>query len=178
MEGLGIHFDICIKEIDETYPADLHWSKVPSYLCKRKADAFSGDEIGEGAVLITADTVVILEEKVLGKPTDRDDAVRLLKELSGKKHLVITGVCLKTPHQERVFDVTTEVWFRSFLDEEIEWYVDRFRPLDKAGAYGVQEWIGYVGIEHIDGSFYNVMGLPTQRLYLELLKLIGDEEVG
>jgi septum formation protein len=172
MKGLGIKFTILIREVEEVWPQGMPIREIPSFLADLKADAFSMDEFADGAILITADTVVILDGQVLGKPRDRQDAIEILSKLSGAKHEVITGVCLRSKERSSAFDVCSEVWFRKFSKDEIEWYVDTYSPFDKAGAYGVQEWIGYAGIERINGSFYNVMGLPTQRLYLELEKLI------
>jgi len=125
-------------------------------------------------LLITADTIVWLNDEVIGKPTGPEDAVAMLMKLSGNMHEVFTGVCLKTATRERIFHAATKVFFRKISEDEIRYYVNTYKPFDKAGAYGVQEWIGYVGVEHIEGSFYNVMGLPVQKLYCELLKIIGE----
>lgn len=172
LSEIGIKFNVILKDVDEIWPKELHREEIPRYLCKLKAEAFNINDLSHDTILITADTIVLLDNRVVGKPKDRKDAITILKSLSGRKHEVITGVCLKTCEKEVIFDVESEVWFRNFDTSEIEWYVDTFKPYDKAGAYGIQEWIGYVGIERINGSFYNVMGLPTQRLYVELLKLI------
>ena len=147
MKDAGFTFEIRLKDIEETYPRELALEKVPEYLSRVKAEAFRG-ELKPDEVLVTADTVVCIHDKILGKPVDRTDAIRMLQELSGNRHLVIT-----------------------LSIEEIEFYVDTYKPFDKAGAYGIQEWIGYIGIERIEGSFYNVMGLPVQKLYETLRKL-------
>ena len=138
-------------------------------MAKLKASAFEG-ELAENQLLITADTIVWIDNQVLGKPKDRAVAIEMLHQLSGRKHTVYTGVCLKTTQKERVFSAATDVFFRQLSDDEIAYYVDTYKPFDKAGSYGIQEWIGYVGIERIDGSYFNVMGLPVQRLYQELKK--------
>lgn len=167
MRDAGFKFDVKLKHTEEIWPESLLPAKVPQYLACLKAKAFE-DDLKEGELLITADTVVCLGTKILGKPQGREEAIRMLRELSGKKHTVVTGVCLTTRDRQRSFAVSTDVYFKSLRDEEIECYVDTYKPFDKAGAYGIQEWIGYIGIERIDGSFYNVMGLPIQRLYEEL----------
>lgn len=168
MRDAGFEFEIRLKDIEETYPEGLAAEEVPGYLARLKAGAFR-EELEDGELLVTADTVVCLEGRILGKPADESDAVRMLRELSGKRHTVVTGVCLTTRERQHVFSSLTDVYFKSLSEEEIAYYVERYRPLDKAGAYGIQEWIGYIGIERIEGSFYNVMGLPVQRLY-EALK--------
>jgi septum formation protein len=173
LKEIGINFDVVVREVEEVWPSQLKREEIPCFLCELKASAFDISDLKKDTILITADTVVLLDGNVVGKPKDYRDAVEILTKLSGKKHEVITGVCLKTIEKQVVFYVESEVWFRNFEQPEIEWYITHYKPFDKAGAYGVQEWIGYVGIEKINGSFYNVMGLPTQRLYLELLKLIG-----
>ncbi|HHT23602.1 MAG TPA: septum formation protein Maf [Bacteroidales bacterium] len=165
LKGLDIDFRIELKETDETYPNDLVGVDIPTYVAQLKADAYT---LNDNTLLITADTIVWLEGKVYGKPKDREDAKRILSKLSGKSHQVITGMCLKTKERKRVFHVITEVYFSRFTEEEIDYYLDNYKPYDKAGAYGVQEWIGFIGVERIEGSYYNVMGLPIQRLYSEL----------
>lgn len=175
MQEIGINFEVQVREVEERWPKGLHREEIPLFLCELKSDAFHPEDFRDDTILITADTIVLLDGKVVGKPTDREDAIRILKALSGRKHEVITGVCLRTNKKKHRFFAESEVWFRHFDPAEIEWYVDTYNPLDKAGAYGIQEWIGYVGIERIHGSFYNVMGLPTQRLYLELMKLINEK---
>ena len=171
LAGLGVPFEVrVLQDIDEHYPENLPVNEVARYIAKEKADAYrrivAADEL-----IITADTVVIVGDEILGKPVDEADAVRMLKLLSGRTHQVTTGVCLLTAEKERCFDVTTDVTFKTLTDEEIHYYVNRYRPFDKAGAYGIQEWIGYVGVTGLRGSYFNVMGLPVQRLYTELKKL-------
>ena len=170
LAGLGIPFEVrVLQDIDEHYPENLPVNEVARYIAKEKADAYrcivAADEL-----IITADTVVIVGDEILGKPVDEADAVRMLKLLSGRTHQVTTGVCLLTAEKERCFDVTTDVTFKALTDEEIHYYVNRYRPFDKAGAYGIQEWIGYIGVTGLNGSYYNVMGLPVQRIYQELTK--------
>ena len=170
LAGLGVPFEVrVLQDIDEHYPENLPVNEVARYIAKEKADAYrrivAADEL-----IITADTVVIVGDEILGKPMDEADAVRMLRLLSGRTHQVTTGVCLLTAEKERCFDVTTDVTFKTLTDEEIHYYVDRYRPFDKAGAYGIQEWIGYIGVTGLNGSYYNVMGLPVQRIYQELTK--------
>ena len=168
LAGLGVPFEVrVLQDIDEHYPENLPVNEVARYIAKEKADAYrrivAADEL-----IITADTVVIVGDEILGKPMDEADAVRMLRLLSGRTHQVTTGVCLLTAEKERCFDVTTDVTFKTLTDEEIHYYVNRYRPFDKAGAYGIQEWIGYIGVTGLNGSYYNVMGLPVQRIYQEL----------
>ena len=168
LAGLGIPFEVrVLQDIDEHYPENLPVNEVARYIAKEKADAYrcivAADEL-----IITADTVVIVGDEILGKPADEADAVRMLKLLSGRTHQVTTGVCLLTVEKERCFDVTTDVTFKALTDEEIHYYVNRYCPFDKAGAYGIQEWIGYIGVTGLNGSYYNVMGLPVQRIYQEI----------
>lgn len=170
MKDAGFTFEIRLKDIEETYPRELALEKVPEYLSRVKAEAFRG-ELKPDEVLVTADTVVCIHDKILGKPADRADAIRMLQELSGNRHLVITGVSVTTRTEQHSFSALTNVFFKTLSTEEIEFYVDTYKPFDKAGAYGIQEWIGYIGIERIEGSFYNVMGLPVQKLYETLRKL-------
>lgn len=158
-------------DIDESYPADIPVEKVPEYLARAKADAHAG-MLKDNELMITADTVVILDGKIYGKPHSRDEAVDMIETLSGHSHKVVTGVALTTPSKpRRIFSETTIVHFASLAHNRIEEYVDRYRPFDKAGAYGVQEWIGAVGIEGIDGCFYNVMGLPLSALFRNLTEM-------
>jgi septum formation protein len=167
LRGLNLKFRVLTIDVDETYPPNLKREDIPLYIAQKKAEAYK-DILSNNSLLITADTIVWCDDKVFGKPKDKDDAVRMLKQLSGKMHQVITGVCINSVNKSRVFDVITNVKFAVFSDEEIRFYVENYNPLDKAGAYGIQEWIGFMGVESIDGSFYNVMGLPVQRLYGEL----------
>ncbi len=166
----NISIEIKTKETEENYPKNLKGEEIALFLSKQKADAFSDDEIGENTILITADTIVCLGDLVLGKPKNFDEAIKTLKLLSGKKHEVITAVSLRSKDKMKTFSVTTDVFFKDLSDEEIIFYVKNYKPYDKAGAYGIQEWIGYIGIEKIEGSFYNVMGLPVQALYEELIR--------
>jgi septum formation protein len=165
---LQVPFEVMTsKDVDEVYPSTLSAERIPEYLANLKADAYLVD-IDSDTLLITADTVVISDGAILGKPNDSDDAKSMLRNLSGKTHKVITGVAIVTKEKRVSFSVATDVTFADITDEEIAYYVDNFRPMDKAGAYGIQEWIGCVAVESISGSFYNVMGLPVQRLYREL----------
>lgn len=156
-------FEIRVKKgIDESYPKDLPVSEVPIYISSKKAAAYN---VAKDEILITADTVVVLGDEVMGKPKDAQEARRMLHELSGNTHQVITGCCIKSAETEKHFSVVTDVTFRELTDEEINYYIDKYKPFDKAGSYGIQEWIGYIGVTSINGSYYNVMGLPVQRIY-------------
>ena len=175
MAGCGIPFSLAERyDCDESYPADLTADEVPAFLSRLKSEAYPAP-LTPNDLLLTADTVVILGSEVLGKPADSDEAHRMLRALSGNRHRVITGVTLRNSERSHTFSVCSEVLFRTLSDEEITYYINTYRPFDKAGSYGIQEWIGYVGIERIEGSFYNVMGLPVQRLYVELEKFITSE---
>ena len=163
LAGLDLDYEVRVVDgIDESYPHDLPASEIPVYISMKKAAAYT---IAEGELVLTADTVVVLGDEVLGKPKDETDAKRMLRELSGKTHQVITGVCLTTTSKQQAFAVTTDVTFKTLTDEEIDYYVTQYKPLDKAGAYGIQEWIGYIGVTSLNGSYFNVMGLPVQRIY-------------
>lgn len=167
LRGLGISFEVKVMPgIDESYPDDLPFNDIAEYIAVKKASAY---ELDADELLITADTIVLSAHGVLGKPSDRDDACRMLRLLSGCTHQVITGVCLSTQSLKRHFSVTTDVTFKPLTDAEISYYVDTYHPYDKAGAYGIQEWIGYIGCTGLHGSYYNVMGFPVQRIYQELL---------
>ncbi|HLT08548.1 MAG TPA: Maf family nucleotide pyrophosphatase [Cyclobacteriaceae bacterium] len=168
MEGLGLDFVSKTKDVNEDFPHDMDVFKVPQYLAEKKAHAFL-NELEEMDLLITADTVVIVDGEILNKPADEKEALDMLKKLSGNKHQVVTGVCMMDLHKKLLFDDQTEVYFKAMDDEELGSYIRRCQPFDKAGAYGVQEWIGYVAVYKIVGSFYNVMGLPVHRIY-EALK--------
>ena len=167
LRGMGVKFATITKETPENYP-EMPFEKVPEYLSCQKSLAFSDDELPEKYLLITADTVVIAENEILGKPADHDDALRMLQLLSGRTHHVVTGVTVRSKDKMNTFSAISEVTFAPLEQEEMEHYVDQYRPYDKAGAYGIQEWIGYVGIAGLQGSFYNVMGLPTRKLYQTL----------
>ncbi len=160
-----------LHDVDESYPADMPAEAVPEYLSCKKRDSYDRSLLDVNDVLITADTVVILDGKVLGKPQDSEDAERMLKAISGKTHTVVTGVTLTTRDRSVSFSTRTKVRFDTLTDEQIRYYIDRYKPMDKAGAYGIQEWIGYVGITGIEGCFYNVMGLPLHDLYRKLQEL-------
>jgi len=167
LKGLNVTFDVDVVDVEESYPQELVGVDIPMFLAEKKADAYA-QKMTENTLLITADTIVWHEGRVFGKPTDKADATRMLNELSGKTHQVITGVCISTLQKRKIFHVISEVRFARLLPKEIEYYLQNYHPYDKAGAYGVQEWIGYIGVEHIEGSYFNVMGLPVQRLYTEL----------
>jgi septum formation protein len=168
LKEAGINFLIKTKNIPEEYPPSFPLAEVAVYLAKLKAQAFLNDISDE--TIITADTIVLVDNKILGKPTDENDAVKMLEILSGKMHKVITGVCICNKQKEVIFDDTTEVYFKKLISEDIKNYVQKYKPLDKAGAYGIQEWIGLVGVEKIVGSYFNVMGLPIHRVVEELKK--------
>lgn len=171
LAGLGVEYEVrTLPDIDESYPEALQGADIPLYIAKEKADAYLSI-LKPGELMITADTIVWLDGKVLGKPLDREEALQMLRDMSGRTHEVFTGVCLTTTEWQRSFTAQTEVRFSKLSEEEIAYYVDKFHPMDKAGAYGVQEWIGFIGVENISGSYYNVMGLPVQRLYKELSKV-------
>ena len=171
MSGLGVDYVVkTLPDVDESYPDTLQGEEKPAYISREKAEAYQ-TMIDPDELLITADTIVWMNGEVLGKPKDREDAIRMLRKLSGASHQVITGVCLTTKGWQNSFTVTTDVTFAVLSEEEIVYYVDKYSPMDKAGAYGVQEWIGFIGVESISGSYYNVMGLPVQKLYRELIKL-------
>lgn len=171
MSGLGVDYVVrTLPDVDETYPDTLSGADIPEYIAREKADAYR-QTMKRDELLITADTIVWLNDQVLGKPKDRQEAIEMLQQLSGQAHQVFTGVCLTTTDWQKSFTATSDVLFAELSDDEIEYYVDRYMPMDKAGAYGVQEWIGYVAVQSISGSFYNIMGLPIQKLYGELKKL-------
>ena len=171
LAGLGIPFEVkTLPGIDEAYPDTLNPSEVAEYISREKANAYA-DRMEDDELLITADTIVVSGDEIMGKPENAADACRMLHRLSGTVHQVYTGVTLTTLNMQRSFTVATDVRFAKLTDEEVNYYVETFRPFDKAGAYGIQEWIGYVGVESIHGSYFNVMGLPIQRLYQELKKI-------
>lgn len=170
MKLLGLDFRIVLKEVEESYPESLSPAEVALYIAEKKAKAF--DEEISNEIVITADTLVCVEGQILGKPENEAHAFEILSQLSGRKHEVMTGVCLLKDHQLHSFVETSEVYFKNLTAEQINYYISTGQPMDKAGAYGIQEWIGLVGIERINGSYTNVVGLPTHRLYEELLKLV------
>ena len=174
LKELNLTFDILPLDVDEVYPPHLTDHEVARFLAGLKADAFPTEKLTDKTILITADTIVCLNDEVLGKPDDREHAIEMLRTLSGKMHKVITGVCLRSKNKQVIFSNETDVYFCNLSDDEIIYYVDQFKPFDKAGAYGIQECIGYIGIEKIEGSYFNVMGLPVQQLYSELGKFISE----
>jgi septum formation protein len=167
MKEAGFEFTMEKPEVDETFPADLPVDQVAKFLAAKKAEYFR-PRLNHDEIIITADTVVVLFDKILNKPEDRQEACKMLSMLSGRTHLVITGVCIIAKEKEETFDDTTEVTFVSLSKEEIEYYVDNYKPFDKAGAYGAQDWIGMTAIEKITGSYFNVMGLPVHKVYQHL----------
>ena len=168
LRGLDIAFDVRVQpDIAEDYPADTAPADVAAYISREKANAYK-DTIAENELIITADTVVIVGNEILGKPHDDAEAKEMLYKISGRKHQVVTGVCLTTTEKQRCFSVSTDVTFKNLKEEEIDYYIETYSPLDKAGAYGIQEWIGYIGVTALEGSYFNVMGLPVQRIWEEL----------
>jgi len=169
LAGLGIEYEVkVIPGIDETYPETLKKGDIPMFISRKKAGAYN---VKDNELIITADTIVWVDSEVLGKPKDTKDAARMLRLLSGRIHQVYTGVTLTTAEWQRSFVVSSDVEFAELNDEEINYYIEHYKPFDKAGAYGIQEWIGYIGVKSISGSYFNVMGLPVQRLYSELKKI-------
>ena len=169
LAGLGLPFEVRIIDgIDESYPASLVVSDVPLFISKKKAQAYT---LAPSELLITADTIVCIDNEILGKPKDNEEACKMLTKLSGRTHQVITGVTLTTTEWTHSFSCSSDVTFAILSEQEILHYVNAYHPLDKAGAYGIQEWIGYIGVTRLEGSYFNVMGLPVQRLYSELKKL-------
>jgi septum formation protein len=169
IKALGFPFEIRTKEVEEIYPESLNVFSVPVYLAEFKAAPFVA-ALGPSEILLTSDTIVILNGKILGKPKGEEDAINMLKKLSGKIHEVLTGVCLRNSHKTYSFSVKTNVEFKELTNDEIEYYVHKFKPFDKAGSYGIQEWLGFIGVKNIDGCFYNVMGLPTNAIYTAIKK--------
>lgn len=168
LSGLGLDFQVrVLPDIDESYPAELPALETAEYIATKKAAAYR-QQMAADELIITADTVVIVGNEVLGKPADADEARQMLQKLSGRSHQVVTGVSLTTLQQQDSFSVTTDVTFKALTDDEIAYYIKKYQPFDKAGAYGIQEWIGYIGCTGLRGSYYNVMGLPVQRIYTEL----------
>lgn len=167
LKELGFSFSVRTKETDESYPDEMNPEQIPAFLAEKKALALE-KELTDTELLITSDTIVVSGNEVLGKPENESEAEKMLLKLSGAEHRVISGVCLCSSEKKRSFSVETKVFFRNLSEEEIKYYISNFRPMDKAGAYGIQEWIGMIGIERIEGSYYNVMGLPTAELWKEL----------
>ena len=169
LKSLGFDFVINPSNADENYPLNLKGHEIPVFLAKKKASSFNG-VLTETDLLITADTIVWCEGEIFNKPINFEEGKLMLQTLSGKMHEVFTAVCLKSANKQIIFYDATKVYFKKFTNEEIEYYLNKYKPYDKAGSYGVQEWIGYIGIEKIEGSFYNVMGLPVKKLHEELMK--------
>ena len=168
LAGMDIHFEVLVKESDESFPPDMPLQEVAPYLSKKKSMAFAEHELPPDYLLITADTVVIVDDNILNKPADAEEAKRMIGLLQGRRHTVVTGITLRSPQQQITISDATQVDFTTLTRREIEYYVETYRPFDKAGAYGIQEWIGYVAIASVQGSFFNVMGLPTHILYQAL----------
>ncbi len=170
LKDLGLPFTIVSIDIEENYPKYLHGNEITGFLAKLKADAYP-KKLKANEILITADTIVRASGKILGKPKDMDDAKRILQLLSNNQHEVITSVCIRTLHKTKIINDTTTVYFKKLTSEEIDFYIKNHKPFDKAGAYGIQEWIGYIGVKKIEGSFYTVMGFPVHKFYKEMMKL-------
>lgn len=170
LAGIDLPFEVRVLDgIDESYPDDLPTKEIAGYISKKKATAYR-ETMADDELIITADTIVVLGHEVMGKPKDANEAKKMLHELSGKTHQVITGVCITTKERQSNFSVETDVTFKKLSDQEIDYYVEHYQPFDKAGAYGIQEWIGHIGVTGLNGSYFNVMGLPVQRIYEELRK--------
>lgn len=169
LKGIGLEFSVLTKEVDESYSKNISVFDVAPFLSVKKAKAFDDRELPDNYMVITADTVVVVDDTILGKPKDTEDARKMLRLLSGRKHSVITGVTIYTKEKTKTFAVTSKVSFDVLDEDEIEYYVNNYKPYDKAGSYGVQEWIGYIGVDCVEGSYFNVMGLPTHKLY-QMLK--------
>lgn len=174
LRELGVDFTIESPDVDESYPEGLRGAEIALYLADLKAMAYPLDRLTERTILITADTIVCLKDEVMGKPDDKVHAVEILRLLSGATHSVITGVCLRNRFRKRLFYNETKVSFKPLTEAEIDYYIERYHPYDKAGAYGIQEWIGFIGIEKIEGSYFNVMGLPVHQLYEEIQQFVSQ----
>jgi len=173
LKELGVKFDVKLKQMsEEIYPEDLQREEIPLYLAEEKAEAFD-NEVDENTIVITADTIVWKDGEVLQKPENEKEAYKILKKLSGSKHQVYTAVCIRMKEKKHAFYSLTDVHFKTLTDKEIKYYIEKYEPYDKAGAYGIQEWLGYIGVEKIEGSFFNVMGLPVQKLYVEFKELLN-----
>ena len=174
LSEMGLSFRILTKEVDEKFPPGLSPAETAVFLSQLKSKTFQNNELNDTTLLITADTIVSLGKEILGKPRNEDEARKTLQKLSGRKHEVITGMSLRIRDRMHSFFASTDVYFSKLTDEEINYYITHYQPLDKAGAYGIQEWIGHAAIEKIEGSYFNVMGLPTHRLYKELTSFVED----
>ncbi len=168
LKDLDLNFTIQLKEIKEIYPQNLKGVEITNFLAKLKSSPFT--DLNKNDILITSDTIVWMNDRAIGKPKNKQEAIAIFKEISGKKHQVITSICLKTANNIKLIHDITDVYFKELSNEEINYYLDNFQPYDKAGGYGIQDWIGLIGVEKIDGSYFNVMGLPVHKLYSELLK--------
>ena len=169
LTDLGLQFTVQTIDVEEVYPKYLHGNEITSFLAELKANAFE-NELNEKDILITADTIVRFSGKILGKPKDATDAKNMLKELAGQHHEVITSICIKTTKKSKIINDTTIVYFEKLSDEEIDFYIDTFKPFDKAGSYGIQEWIGFIGVRKIEGNYTTVMGFPVHKFYKEMMK--------
>ncbi len=168
LKDLGLKFTIQLKEVNEVFPKHLRGSEITDFLAELKSQQFK--ELKENEILITSDTIVWLNNSAIGKPKDKEDAIRILNELSGKKHEVITSICIRTIDKKVITNDITTVYFKELTSEEIDFYINHYSPFDKAGSYGIQDWIGLIGVDKIEGSYFNVMGLPVHKLYIELSK--------
>jgi septum formation protein len=174
LKALGLHYSLVDIDVKEVYPSHLQGADIARYLCELKADAYDISLLPAASILVTADTIVWLDGKYIGKPSGKAEAVEMLMQLSGKQHSVFSGICLKSATRKTVFHAHTLVNFRKLGQDEIEYYVNHHKPYDKAGSYGIQDWIGYIGISGIDGCYYNVMGFPVQLFYEQLTLFIAD----
>jgi septum formation protein len=175
LEEMGLDFRVMVNHsLEETWQEGLSRHEIPVYLASLKAEHIL-ESVPEDTLLITADTIVWMEGEVINKPADRSDAFRMLRRLSGNMHEVLTGVCFRMSSRTHTFCASSLVWFAELSDDEINYYIDRYKPFDKAGAYGIQDWIGYIGVEKIEGSYFNVMGLPLQRMYQELKDFLAED---
>jgi septum formation protein len=175
LKALGLRYTLVDIDVEEVYPAHLEGADIARYLCELKAYAFDSELLPEDSILVTADTIVWLDGKYIGKPSGKEDAIAMLKQLSGKQHSVFSGICLRSTKRKVVFHAHTLVKFRELALDEIEYYVNHYKPYDKAGSYGIQDWIGYIGITGIEGCYYNVMGFPVEMFYEQLTKFIADQ---
>jgi septum formation protein len=167
LEGLDIDFEVRVKECDENYPDDIQLRDVARYLAQKKSDVYA-NELQDNEIIICCDTTVLKDNDLLNKPNGAAEAKSMLQKLSGNQHEVITGVCIRSKEKNICFDVISKVWFNRLEDDEIDYYIEKYKPYDKAGSYGIQEWLGYIAIEKIEGSYYNIMGMPVHRIYEEL----------
>jgi septum formation protein len=168
LKDLGLEFEIQLKEVEEIYPDNLKGIEITDFLAELKSKPF--EKLNQNDILITSDTIVWLNNQAIGKPKDKQNAINSLRKLSGQKHEVITSICIKTSENIKIINDITDVYFKELSDDEINFYLDNFKPFDKAGSYGIQDWIGFIGVEKIEGSYFNVMGLPVHKLYTELSK--------